>query len=1782
MAKSKSSASSATRKKYAKKAAAASGQFEEPTIPKEKKAKGKEKKSKEPRKVYIPPVKPTPVQPDPLDTLGLAQTLPPELLVVLRRLAKKDSITKRRALEELQIAWVDKARNEGADSPLLTVLADTLPVWLHHVPQLFLHPSRRIRLLAVSLHTSLLRLPTVRDQLFSHIREVASADHAEYLLGVWCMVVHDVDRQVCTFARESWNKYVTLADASGAKLVLDPDLLQHVWEFIHRTILNPSGMYLYVNPPQPVAASPVPQRKGPGRPVPVRRDEESSTRAKTEEEQEEEQDRKARLRVGAFGSAEWVINAYTELQEVYMPDEFLKPFSNPALWSSLYHARMPPFVQVESFGFNQPGLRSSAWSLLQTLLRTCKGHLKTLLPVLSTAVLRSAWVEPDANVRGTMWQPLLTFLRGFPQVWEMEALSEKDADDGEDSDSEDDEDDERPTKTRTPTRGGLSTASSAAYREFLQFLELGCLGSPIQGYPAVLIILSTIPSSVLATSSTNPLHDLFTSFWAAIDGRALSSLDRTAASAAFLSALLECLVFVIRRVIHSRPEEASLLMFGAISNTIDLGARSEAVRKLTAGQFARVWEELSSQHLKIEGVTAGQLMVRTLTSLYQLDVELFGAAWEALASGMKYQLDTEDADISPLVPTVLKLFQDRFETESGPGVAAKALIREVVQLVIQQCENILNNEEAPASEHLSSLARILDAIGETLFADSELAERIDETIRHHMYRLLSTSPALLLVYLSRRQNEAICLQSWQGVLFTIAAHPEDASPILIPLLNAAEQGQLPDYLEPRTETLDNLADDLLVEALAEPSSSIKSTLIRKILYNPGYFVSQDCFQRLVASLSSAFTLHCENVLRDGEAGLDAFDVFLELINALFEHQRLLQLPEEVLLSLLSNIFLLAHLLPKFRLVDAPQLHPAQRLWEAWVAQAPKDMKDKTCVLIKQRLRDLLADCSTQPTPEQILQTVAEPCPGLDIDLMVDIFPSRDELDAMLDGLPSSPFDTSLAVVDPLVPPASFYESQHLSDQVYDSSGYSMYARIVDALLLHLVQDRHSAKEHIWALRHIIALSLYANDSLQSPTSPSPVFANQASGTTLQEITIRAQQITAYLLSSTQEEGWHGNLVAAMLANKADDSLDGIGRLVSSLINHGKRQDTVRESRILHLILQHAINNSSKEEAEGWMTIARKLEKPAPQTSLAILLSITRYAPNPPLLDLYRNELAAGMLGIPARKANTDGLWLLRKLAVTAPNPESDVIFLPQPRAVNLMKACQQWITSDEELDEDVESEMTLVFLHLAPILQSVPGTHWGLIFDVMENNLENSSFSDRSTLVALGRSLQLFITVQDLASTNKSLHAVWQERQATCLVLIRELAAQNLDRTQESAPLSVCRELALQIVQDLPEELVDEGVLSKMCHVVMDSSVDVQRMAYQLLHKAAMKYTEHLVIEAAVDSEATVRPRLPLELVDILQRSLNHENDTEQDCQDLSGYLISWMITFDLFTNASLKVKSGYIDHMRELEVVAMQFLPTIINVLGLYGGIPKAFKLDIWGVDEYYIDTYPSDTFLSIQLLAAHLYYRALLVIPSLIRDWLADCRDRQLFNAFTTYTSIHFSPAIIRTQLAQVKNPDAAADLVDEIWTIKVANTVNEVTASYAVDEHHLEITVKLPSDYPLHGIEIRDPKWVGVSDERWRAWILGVQQILSYRSGSIIDGLSFFKKNVTSHFEGLGECAICYSTISAMDSSLPRKPCKTCKNPFHAGCLYKWFNTSHSSSCPMCRSEISWHCKAPMYQT
>jgi len=74
-----------------------------------------------------------------------------------------------------------------------------------------------------------------------------------------------------------------------------------------------------------------------------------------------------------------------------------------------------------------------------------------------------------------------------------EDADEEDTDSAEDSENygvkgqESDEKHERPPETIRP---------SLAYQDFLQFLQLGCSDSPVEGYPTVVITLSTIPSSV--------------------------------------------------------------------------------------------------------------------------------------------------------------------------------------------------------------------------------------------------------------------------------------------------------------------------------------------------------------------------------------------------------------------------------------------------------------------------------------------------------------------------------------------------------------------------------------------------------------------------------------------------------------------------------------------------------------------------------------------------------------------------------------------------------------------------------------------------------------------------------------------------------------------------------------------------------------------------------------------------------------------------------------------------------------------------------------------------------------------------------------------------------------------------------------------------------------------------------------------------------------------------------------------------------------------------------------
>ncbi|KAF5380135.1 hypothetical protein D9615_006188 [Tricholomella constricta] len=1706
MAKSgKSSASSATRKKHAKKAAGPSQ--EEQPIPKDKKITKKQRgqKKKEPRvKVYIPPVKPAPVQPDPLETTGLVHSLPPELLVVLRSFNKKAQVTKIRALEELQSGWIEKCRKEGEDGALVYVLVDMLPVWLHHVPALFIHPSRRVRLLAAGAHLSFLQISPVRDQILLSLREIAPPSQIESILGTWYLAAHDIDKSVSSAALKAWVDTISF-DSGRDHLVLDDRFLPPLVAFIQKTILDPNGVYLYLNPAPPKAPLPPPKKGS------RKEDPEAASRSKSEELEEDDQDRKARLRISGLGAIRRIIGALHKEP----PEDLIDFFKNPALWSSLYHAEQCPFMDIETFGHGQHNVRKNAWALVQALLTIPKERLEPLLPILSSATLRSAWVEPDTTVHATMWQPLLKFLKEFPRAWEIEREYDysKDGDAAEDSDSE--------ASDAENKKQDDSPKHSMAYQEFLRFLSLGCSGSPLQGYPTVVIIVSTIPSSILIPSpTTTPLADLFASFWDVLDSRALSSLQRSATSTAFLSSLLECMVFLIKRVRNDARSEHESTVIG---ENVD-----ELVQNIIREQFGKVWTHLVEKTLKVEQRAAARLVAQTLLSLNQIDTGLFDIAWDTLSNCLRGATETNPV----LLSVFLKVLHDRFKHTTEPGQAASSLMSTILHSTAQSCVNAiafiqsgkLESSDVNSANSVPLLVNMLDQFREGLFDDANFSQLMDDMTAQHAFLLLEVSSTLLLAYLTYRKDEGHCLRLWHGLLSGIGRYPEKAEQSIKPLLDAVQSGILPQYLKPNVGEIDALTENLLAGALAGNLTHL--SFVRQVLQSPDYFLSEKGYTASMQDICSTFSLLVDSALSDPEISLNAFESSLNLISAVSQHP-----PRDFRVhefdTVLPDIFVLAYLLPVC--YGSQENHAtfktAKDLWEGWQNAAPSAEQSYVQGGIKAKLRMVLCGTQLRPFPRDVLEVLWTKPPGIQLDLLSDIFPSPNEIDELLGQLSLDPIHPSLAVIDPLIPPASAFTERLNTSQVFDGRGFSSYARVVDALLQVFLDGRQIAKSNVWALRHFQALEVYAQDFINIPSAQSEVFGAEAIHAHLETLVAKIEQVTTYILTSAADEGWREEALSILLAGTPSGSTGSLSGFLMDTIQRSQDSDSARDSRILRNVLQHVFHNVDVNEADRWILLARKLESTAPQTSITLTFAVTNFAPEPPRLDRYRNELAASLLGIPPIKANTQGLLALRKLAVSAPNPESDVVFLPQPRAVNVTKACQQWIASDEDIDEEVESVITLVFFHLAPILQDLSGTHWDLMFDVVENNLENSSMTDDSTLVTLARTLRLIILIQDLASTNKSLRADWQERKMPILTLVRDLATVSIGDLEASVPRSTCRVLVLSIVRDLPISLIDQDTFSKMAHLVMDPSVDVQKMAYQFLEIAAKKRTEYFVIEAGVNSEAAVTANLPQELLEILQHTI-FGDEANSESQNVFGYLLGWMLLFDLFQESSLKVRSSYIEQLRNLDIVVSYFIPTILSILRLDQGPLKVFKLDLWAVDEYHIEYYEPGHDFGFPVLAAHLYYRALLTVPSLIHTWVLDCKDRQLSSSITNYTSLYLSPVLIRTELAHVKSPDSLALLVDENLTIKVASSVNEVVASYSVDEHQLEIKLKIPADWPLHKIEIKDMKRVGVDENRWRAWILAVQQIIWSHNGRIVDGLGLFKKNVQLHFEGQVECAICYS--------------------------------------------------------
>ena len=456
-------------------------------------------------------------------------------------------------------------------------------------------------------------------------------------------------------------------------------------------------------------------------------------------------------------------------------------------------------------------------------------------------------------------------------------------------------------------------------------------------------------------------------------------------------------------------------------------------------------------------------------------------------------------------------------------------------------------------------------------------------------------------------------------------------------------------------------------------------------------------------------------------------------------------------------------------------------------------------------------------------------------------------------------------------------------------------------------------------------------------------------------------------------------------------------------------------------------------------------------------------------------------------------------------------------------------------------------------------------------------------------SLKLYAQLRTLTQVddpNDDLLEVWKEtEQSVADGLINLLKHSQHFPDEFHQPLKMVNDvLARQIARVPLKHLESTEDLFPLLYV---ESQPVQQTAFDILHKQIPAAQEQISVDAALEKTTA---RLPEELLSLILEAptvaaLAESNFERSVPLPLRGYLLSWVLVFDHIEHASFKVKNDYVDHIKEGE-----YLPGLLNFMFDFLGHAHNKPADISKLD---VTSYTPDIELprrDAQWLLTHIYYLCLLHVPSLTKSWYIDCKSRPIVVTLEPWTekfvrnhtvSHNFSlikpqisPPVISAALKSVQNwSDSQTETEpDSLFSVKVAPRAQEITASYTLDEQVTSMRISLPSSFPLINARIEGLNRVAVNEQKWQSWLRTSLGAITIFNGSLIDALTTFKRNVEGAMKGQTECAICYSIVGS-DRKLPDKRCGTCRHAFHGGCLFKWFKSSGSSSCPLCRNPFNY---------
>ncbi|EGW34597.1 uncharacterized protein SPAPADRAFT_60032, partial [Spathaspora passalidarum NRRL Y-27907] len=565
------------------------------------------------------------------------------------------------------------------------------------------------------------------------------------------------------------------------------------------------------------------------------------------------------------------------------------------------------------------------------------------------------------------------------------------------------------------------------------------------------------------------------------------------------------------------------------------------------------------------------------------------------------------------------------------------------------------------------------------------------------------------------------------------------------------------------------------------------------------------------------------------------------------------------------------------------------------------------------------------------------------------------------------------------------------------------------------------------------------------------------------------------------------------------------------------------------------------------------------------------------LDRIRQYVFSEILGV--RKESDiveQGLkWLTYSILFY--NIEDKADFLPIMKFTMVLNQISSWFDSSIAYDPEFIDIRVQVARFLGFVLQkqiTIPDNYWDLTNQVLKDNLGViQADPERADLKYYTFKLYNLINkiskdsveddYNDLLEIFLAEDSIQIDNQAT--VLNQQISQRALEES------------------DIPTKVLINEKMKLVSTFSSSRSISTQRVTASYLRQVLLKEQEDFVVEYQLsksklgeDEEGGIEAKILDEFISII-RNMKYVV-LELDDYDFTKYLWAWYLIFTYFEDSTFKIRSDYINQLskhNELQVL-FEFIAEHMDFSDKFFS-SLVFKQDD-GVIENRIPNYDlietartEDLKNEIKYLIVHIYYKCLNYCGSQVQYWFKQLRDKQLKGKIEKSSAKYVSSILITNIMEQVLQEKDKIQGKEENLSIKVNQVTNEIRTTYVIDEQKMEMVIKIPHNYPLANVTVEGPLRLGVKENQWKAWLLASQRIISLTNGSIIDSIELFCKNVNLHFSGFEDCAICYSILH-QDLSLPSKTCPTCSNKFHAACLYKWFKSSGSSTCPLCRSAFN----------